>query len=295
MNFKFIGMTEEEAKPFVYPAVRALGKARGDDSKTGGSWKHSSYIRNIQEGGGIGSGINGCKTWSEGLTEQEARELMLKPDPPFCSWDSTFDTSMKYRALVMRKMSDRAIHALIERVLMAPLFEKGQTLHPWWFYLQVDPTNGFAANVAPDATAYPWRFQDSMTLQVIAKWPENLVQESSTLMGFNELLISALQPYVGSDSYYNYADEDMPGGAVPLLSYFGPNAAALLDARNRYSSTPLGEGTKWFLDPVRRNEGFGIQPWTKPQWFAVVGHKDVAGDARKVSNAAKNMGLVTEP
>ncbi len=99
-----------------------------------------------------------------------------------------------------------------------------------------------------------------MMLQVIAEWVNGSADagklednpfDNPTLQGFNYLLIASMQPYVGTRSYYNYADDNMPGGTVPLFSYFGQNAQRVLDIRNKYSDYRHDNSTMWELLPYR--------------------------------------------
>jgi len=50
-------------------------------------------------------------------------------------------------------------------------------------------------------------------------------------------IITNLQPYVGTKSYYNYADDYMPGGVDPMDAYFGPNKAEMLRIADKYGSS----------------------------------------------------------
>lgn len=281
MAFKFIGMTREEAEPLLAPAIKELGQPRN-----GGEWSSDTYINSLVKGAGIGRVSRpGCKQWDQGLTMEEAQKDLLK-DKNFCSWDAGFDAALKHRGMVMKKLSDEAIEAMMNLVLEAPYFDP--TLErSWYFYLQVDPTNGFAGEVDPKATAYPWREADGMTMQVIAKWTPDVT--SYTLKGFNKLVVSTLQPYVGVRAFYDYPDEDMPGGAVPLFSFFGDNAPRVLGIRAKYAHIPLDEGTRWTLEVGRAGMDFGMQPWSKPVFFDVV--SDPAKQAGMMAEAIDTLGL----
>jgi len=268
LGFKFIDMTQEEALEYARTAVRHLGKAKqGSDPSnanakvTGGDWTSYSYIESIQRGGGIGQTNDpACKQFSAGLTPEEAEEEMTREEPPFCSWDSAFDTDMQYRALVMERLSDTAVKTLFDTVLMAPSFDDQKNPQFWNFYLQVDPSNGAAGDVAPDATPYPWRSPYHMTLPVIAKWSKTSSwADKDRLQGFNYLIISRLQPYQGTSSYYNYADDDMPGGAIPLYAYFGSNAERVLEIRDKYKDKRFSVDSIWELKTFRTNQSYGVQ------------------------------------
>jgi hypothetical protein len=97
MIVKFIDMQKDEALPYLQDVFRAIGEPKD------GSWTVRSYWQSMTMGGGIGqTGEPGCKQWKDNMTWADAREEMLRAKPPFCAWDSGFDMSLKYRALVIR-------------------------------------------------------------------------------------------------------------------------------------------------------------------------------------------------
>lgn len=300
MDFKFLGMTQEEAEPYLQPALNALGYPFNEDGK--GNWTTFTYIKSIQVGGGIGmQSLNGtCKMWTEGLTTAEAEQqtTMAKPTvcswkaretdptcanvpkdqwtvqvPTFCGWDADFVTNHLYRALVMKKMSTTAIWQLLRWVLEAPAVDANGNQN-WQFYLQIDPSSGAAGEIPVNATAYPWRSAEDMTLQVIAKWDGTEIPggmpggRNPTLESFNYLLVSVLQPYVGTSSYYNYADDNMPGGAIPLYSYFGANAERVVSVRKKYCDLRVDNGMEWELLPYRPNQTRGVHAWSDSPYAA---------------------------
>lgn len=160
----------------------------------------------------------------------------------------------------MGQMSEAAIKELMKFVVQAPAFDLQQDF--WNFYLQIDPANGAAGDVSWDATPYPWRGLEHVTMQVIAKWDgTTTVRKNPTLEAFNFLLVSVMQPFVGSRSYYNYADADMPGGAIPLFSYFGRNAERVLRIRERFADRRVSHDREWELVLFREYEPYGMQEW----------------------------------
>jgi len=271
LNFKFLGMEKSEADQYVQEAFRSIGYPDGpnvdaaDEEK--GHWSTMTYWQSLTMGGGIGqTGAKGCKSWNspnpaDRMTWEDAREEMLRAKPPFCSWDGQFNTNMKYRSLVMKRMSHAVVDRFLLNVAAAPFF--GSPNANWQFYLMIDPSNGAAAEVGQLDTAYPWRGADEMTMQVVAKWDDSTsthaygkANTNPTLLGFNFMLIADLQPYVGTRSYYNYADENMPGGAIPLFSYFGPNANRVRSIVNKHSDWRFDPSSEWELKP-RRNDAVG--------------------------------------
>jgi hypothetical protein len=92
------------------------------------------------------------------------------------------------------------------------------------FYIEIDPTNGFMANISSNATAYPHRGAGFVTIQQVMRSPskdqiESFISQSAAL--FKNMTQYA--PEKGA--YYNYLDKDMGAyGAVPRHSYYGANA-----------------------------------------------------------------------
>lgn len=255
-DFKFNGITKEEALRIV-PLPEPNATYTDEEQVIAPDrawWGEKTYLRSMQEGGGIGADFTsqGCPSWSnltKGSPEWEARarKEMLNEEPPFCTWDSGFTTNMLYRSLVMKTLSDEALNEFIGTVANAPYFDPNQgDRQSWHFYLQIDPTNGYAATIAPEATPYPHRNSADMTMQVIAKWGSGdsdgetaNPRSNPTLEAFNYLLVARLQPYVGTAAYYNYLDDNMPGGVVPGEAYFGNNLAKVLAIRHRYEDPRL--------------------------------------------------------
>lgn len=175
----------------------------------------------------------------------QAREHTLADNPPYHGWDSGYNTSAKYRGIVTGKLNAAAITTLLKWVESAPFLDSDENT----FYIQLDPSNGRAGRVAWDATAYPWRGLEHMTLQVISKWQGDIVHPA--LEQYNFGLVAALLPFTGTHSYYNYIDSDMPGGAIPFKSYWGPNGPKLLQIRDRYADMRFHMGEEWELLPKR--------------------------------------------
>lgn len=160
-------------------------------------------------------------------------------------YNSDYETPIKFRALVMHWMSDEVIGKL-----------------SWWatniptegnFYLQIDPSNGYAGDVKPSDTAYPWRAKDSMTLQTWASWGEKWDGSNERLIEFTKKLVGDLQNEVGPKSYSNYLDYDMPGSTGPEFlaqAYWGTNAERVKSVRNSYIDPSL--------ESVYKNEPAGL-------------------------------------
>merc|ERR1740120_296440 len=95
-----------------------------------------------------------------------------------------------------------------------------------------------------------------MVMQVISKW--NAADTSINIgpvLFYNFGIIAMLQPYVGSRSYHNYLDMNMPGGTVPAESYWGDNAERIRQIRKAYSVPVLSDyvDADWELN--RQREG----------------------------------------
>jgi len=77
-----------------------------------------------------------------------------------------------------------------------------------------------------------------MTLQVVSMWAESSASSTRAILEvLSYAIITNLQPFVGTRSYYNYADEAMPGGVDPLDAYFGPNKANILRIAKEFGNT----------------------------------------------------------
>mmetsp|Transcript_52240 Transcript_52240/g.134763 ORF Transcript_52240/g.134763 Transcript_52240/m.134763 type:complete len:140 (+) Transcript_52240:2-421(+) len=122
-------------------------------------------------------------------------------------------------------------------------------------------------------------------MQVIAKWDDDDAKYVQTLTGFNYLLVAYMQPYVGIRSYYNYLDENMPGGALPREAYFGPNAERVVAIRDKYvdlrpTSRTATASTEWELAPFREGIVADIQPTNVMQ--------DAAGRSYEISDVRQD-------
>lgn len=167
---------------------------------------------------------------TSGLDEWGPREQMLDVSK---GYNSEYDTPIKFRSLVMHRMPDDVIVKLC-----------------WWmknqptegnFYLQIDPSSGYAGDVKPDDTAYPHRGKDYMTLQTWASWTKG-VRTNERLIEFTKNLVGDLQKDMGTRSYSNYLDYDMPGSTGPEFlaqAYWGANAERVKRTRNRYIDPDL--------------------------------------------------------
>jgi hypothetical protein len=161
-------------------------------------------------------------------------------------WDSGYDTSFKYRSLIFDdKLSASGIEKLVKFASEAS-DDSG-------FYLQIDPTNGAAAKLSPEATAYPWRGGRHMVMQVSSRWNGNITgyryQHGMAAVHVYDL-VEALQPEASNCTYYNYQDKHPPRGHAPLSSYWGPNAQRVKSISKMYMS--LGFKDAWELKPVAR-------------------------------------------
>merc|ERR1712217_83134 len=176
-------------------------------------------------------------------------------------WDSDYDTSYKYRSLIFdKKLTAFGIEKLVAFASRAP-DDAG-------FYLQIDPTNGAAAQLPPEATAYPWRGGRHMVMQVSSRWEGNITNyrhhHGAAAMHVYDL-VEALQPEASNCTYYNYQDKHPPRGYAPLSSYWGPNAQRVKSISKMYMS--LGFKDAWELKPAMRFQVPDTKAWVIQNLF----------------------------
>jgi len=89
------------------------------------------------------------------------------------------------------------------------------------YFVEIEPSNGFAGTVAKDATAYPHRDTGSITLQIV-------MASSGDISGFvrqSAETMRAITAHVPRLGYYNYLDKNMHQySGLPRDAYYGGNA-----------------------------------------------------------------------
>ncbi|MFT3970447.1 MAG: FAD-binding oxidoreductase [Micropruina sp.] len=94
-----------------------------------------------------------------------------------------------------------------------------------------DAFGGAIADVAPDATAFPWRTALA-DVQYTATWPyAGAGQNPAPFDNFVQAQRKALQPWLGNSAYVNYADPKLNGFAE---AYWGTNLARLSQVKKSY-------------------------------------------------------------
>ncbi len=94
-----------------------------------------------------------------------------------------------------------------------------------------DAFGGAIADLAPDATAFPWRTALA-DVQYTATWPyADAGRDPAPFDDFVQSERRALQPWVGASAYVNYADRTLTDFAT---AYWGPNLPRLSRIKKRY-------------------------------------------------------------
>ena len=94
-----------------------------------------------------------------------------------------------------------------------------------------DAFGGAIAEVAANATAFPWRTALA-DVQYTATWPYAKASENpAPFDDFVQAERKALQPYLGNSAYVNYADRTLTDYAA---AYWGPNLAQLSKIKKSY-------------------------------------------------------------
>ncbi len=94
-----------------------------------------------------------------------------------------------------------------------------------------DAFGGAIADVAPDATAFPWRTALA-DVQYTATWPyRDAGQKPAPFDDFVQAQRKALEPWLGNSAYVNYADPKLSGYAE---AYWGTNLARLSQIKKSY-------------------------------------------------------------
>jgi hypothetical protein len=204
------------------------------------------------------------RTWLEMVMKESGVEHPQHLGEDGYGWDSGYDTSYKYRSLIFdEKLSPPAITTLVDFANKVPEDDSR-------FYLQIDPTNGAAAKLSPEETAYPWRGGRHMIMQVSSSWEGSLSGFAPDRHGLDAVhvynLVKALEPEASNCTYYNYQDKHPPHGQAPLSSYWGPNAQRVKSISKMYMS--LGFKDAWELKPAERFEVPDTRDWVIKNLFS---------------------------
>lgn len=135
-----------------------------------------------------------------------------KPSRTGCfGWDTEYDLQWAYRSLIM------GAGGSIPQPVWDALAQENMYLN---YYVEIDPTNGFASTIAPEATAYPHRDAGFVMLQQVMRG-----SDVSALLGQSAALMEAMTAHVPALGYYNYQDKSMGQYAgIPRNAYYGANA-----------------------------------------------------------------------
>lgn len=148
-------------------------------------------------------------------------------------YDSEWTLYWAYRSLVFGE--NGVPQALWDALAWTKMNVPG---HPSWkypFFIEIDPSNGFAGEIAPNATAYPHRGAGFVTLQQVMR--SGSKSDIESLMSQSAALFQNVTQYAPEKGgYYNYLDKDMGAyGAVPRHSYYGANADTVEDYLREYT------------------------------------------------------------
>ena len=146
------------------------------------------------------------------LEMQTALDWAFPPNQ-YCYWKSAF----------LKELSDDAIRVLVGF---------GATLPTPLSMIILEHVHGAAAEVAPDATAFPHR-GEGFNLLIISSWPDPSDNEKNVAWTRN--LWEAMQPFMRPGVYVNYLSEGEADDRVRAA--YGPNHARLVALKNKYDPT----------------------------------------------------------
>jgi FAD/FMN-containing dehydrogenase len=167
---------------------------------------------------GIVLGANGGDETIEAPGNNNCGWDLSGPTPrrtPCQGWDTDYNLQWAYRSLVTGA-GGHVPQGVWDALAKEEMYDN--------YYVEIDPSNGFAGTVAADATAYPHRDAGFVTLQYVmrgsAAHPDisDYIQQSAETMR----AVTAHVPRLG---YYNYLDKSMHQySGVPRDAYYGSNA-----------------------------------------------------------------------
>ena len=146
------------------------------------------------------------------LEMQTALDWAFPPNQ-YCYWKSGF----------LKDLSDDAIRVM---------GSFGATLPTPLSMIILEHVHGAAADVAPDATAFPHR-GEGFNLLIISSWPDPRDNEKN--IGWTRDLWDAMRPFMRPGVYVNYLSEGEADDRVRAA--YGPNHARLAALKNKYDPT----------------------------------------------------------
>jgi FAD/FMN-containing dehydrogenase len=135
------------------------------------------------------------------------------PPNQYCYWKSAF----------LKELSDEAIRVLVGfgAALPTPLS-----------MIILEHMHGAAADVHPDATAFPHR-GEGFNLLIITSWPDP--RDNQKIIGWVRELWAAMEPFMRRGNYVNYLSEGE--GDDRVRAAYGLNHARLAALKNKYDPT----------------------------------------------------------
>ncbi len=146
------------------------------------------------------------------LEMQTALDWAFPPNQ-CCYWKSAF----------LKVLSDDAIRVLVGF---------GATRPTPLSMLILEHVHGAAAEVAPDATAFPHR-GEGFNLLIITSWPDP--RDNQKNIGWARELWAAMEPFMQPGNYVNYLSEGE--GDDRVRAAYGVNYARLVALKNKYDPT----------------------------------------------------------
>jgi FAD/FMN-containing dehydrogenase len=192
---------------------------------------------------------------STGTEEELANEINahVKVEPPssalavtrrsFIDAVETFAGSFDYETIYMKAKSD-FVQQPLSTAGIGTLFD--QILKLQWGHVVAlcDAYGGAIADVAPAATAFPYRGEAAYAIQYYSRWTS--AADTPARLASIAKLYAAMRPFMSGAAYVNYCDMDVANYAS---AYWGGNLARLkqikhaADPENRFKhgqSVPVG-------------------------------------------------------
>ncbi|HSC77597.1 MAG TPA: FAD-binding oxidoreductase [Candidatus Acidoferrales bacterium] len=128
-----------------------------------------------------------------------------------------------WKSAFLKELSDDAIRVLVRF---------GATLPTPLSMIILEHMHGAAAEVAPDATAFPHRGV-GFNLLIVASWPDP--RDNQKNIGWVRELWAAMEPFMRPGNYVNYLSEGE--GEDRVRAAYGANHARLVALKNKYDPT----------------------------------------------------------
>lgn len=159
------------------------------------------------------------------LAKDEAGKPTATHTPCFGN-DISYEKFWAYRSLIFGK--DKFVPDSLFHTLANVDFDMDN------FYMEFDPTNGAAAMVPSDATAFPWRDPGYVLMQKVQRAVSR--DEIQAKIDSSAEFMRELTADVPIKGYYNYLDKNMSSyGGVPRDTYYGQNADRVEEYLREYT------------------------------------------------------------